>query len=217
MSKALTEQQILFNIIKKYYFVDTDQSGNDALNIQQQITHLARSKELLNLSNFITQLKTFKNIQEQQVELNNVEKVTIGEKSIAQWYEIYVQEARQYNVPKRGKSGRSKLTKLKAKGQASEDEDDQQEQVSEQENETVKIVKFTWKTKVKAYARINNIEPQEIQLRVQGYQIKPLKQFHRRYFSNQFVFPIINKSASQVLNAQKKLINQQYVTNIRGD
>ncbi|KAA6389895.1 MAG: hypothetical protein EZS28_014579 [Streblomastix strix] len=102
---------------------------------------------------------------------------------------------------------------------------------------------------MKAYAKINNVEPQEIQQRVQDYQIKPLKQFHRLYFSNQFgsweidlvyernnknrkvnylfainvntkyliVSAIINKSASQVIYALKKIINQQYVTDIRED
>ncbi|KAA6383038.1 MAG: hypothetical protein EZS28_021433, partial [Streblomastix strix] len=186
------------------------------------IEYLAQNLQPMTLPVFIRNMHITRSKDETQEFTDNVDLIRYGSKFIEQWYQIYRTETQKYNVPKR---------QLLPK---------RPQPMPKQEIQEQRIIINPYRTKSRQ-AQQNQIQDYqlkplrrlqrpyfspksgsyEIDLAFSYDTIKHREQIYlfaininTKYL---VVIPIIDKSAAQLKNALTKLINSQYVNNIRSD
>ncbi|KAA6367615.1 MAG: hypothetical protein EZS28_036858 [Streblomastix strix] len=186
------------------------------------IEYLAQNLQPITLPVFIRNMHITSSKDETQEFTDNADLIRYGSKFIDQWYQIYRTETQKYNIPKR---------QLLPK---------RPQPMPKQEIEEQLIITNPYRTKsrqasqnliqdyqLKPLKRLQRpyFRPKsgsyEIDLAFSYDTIKHREQIYlfaininTKYL---VVIPIIDKSAAQLKNALTKLINSQYVNNIRSD
>ncbi|KAA6389153.1 MAG: hypothetical protein EZS28_015318 [Streblomastix strix] len=178
---------------------------------------------------FIRNMHITRSKDETQEFIDNADLIRYGSKFIEQWYQIYRTETQKYNVPKRQLLPKRPQPipkqEIEAKGQASEEQ---------------RIITNPYRTKSRQASQ-NQIQDYQLKplKRLQRPYFSPKSGSyeidlafwhdtikHREYIylfainintKYLVVIPIIDKSTAQLKNALTKLINSQYVNNIRSD
>ncbi|KAA6375609.1 MAG: hypothetical protein EZS28_028863 [Streblomastix strix] len=186
------------------------------------VEYLAQNLQPMTLPVFIRNMHITRSKDETQEFTDNADLIRYGSKFIEQWYQIYRIETQKYNIPKR---------QLLPK---------RPQPIPKQEIEEQRILTNPYRTKsrqasqniiqdyqLKPLRRLQRpyFSPKsgsyEIDLAFSYDTIKHREQIYlfaininTKYL---VVIPIIDKSAAQLKNALTKLINSQYVNNIRSD
>ncbi|KAA6382864.1 MAG: hypothetical protein EZS28_021610 [Streblomastix strix] len=185
-------------------FAQTDeQIEYEAHNMEQQLTRLANTNNgIMKFAQFISNMRITPSKEEQAVLIAHADEIQIGGKTLLEWYERYQTEAEKYNAPlRRARSIRMKIT-----------------------YETqIKDAKVKPLSKLQRPYFSPKLGSWEIDL---VFGVNPVTRRRQHYLfainintKYLVVTPLIvdEKNATYILAALKKLINQVYVNNIRGD
>ncbi|KAA6369210.1 MAG: hypothetical protein EZS28_035263, partial [Streblomastix strix] len=235
---ALEQLHIDWKGIWKIIYEADKQINETATDMQNQLTHLANTNNgVMKFAPFVSIMKITPSRLEQDVLINRADEIQIGGKTLLEWYNIYQTEAEKYNAPlRRAKSIRSHaneqiigisqppaatllLFPFKSKVK---------------QYEKINQVKITQETQIKDIKAkpLNKLQRPYFSPKLGSWEIdlvfgvNPVTRRRKHYLfainintKYLVVIPLIldEKNATFILAALKKLINQVYVNNIRGD
>ncbi|KAA6378568.1 MAG: hypothetical protein EZS28_025904 [Streblomastix strix] len=232
--KSIWEAAIKYACESKLY----KQIDDTATDMQQQLTRLANtSNGIMKFAQFVSNMKITPSRLEQDVLINRAEEIQIGGKTLFEWYEIYQTEAEKYNAPlRRARSIRSHANEQTMKiGQPPASTLSLFPFKSKvKQYEKINKVKITQETQIKDIKAksLNKQQCPYFSPKLGSWEIdlvfgtNPLTRRRQHYLfainintKYLVVIPLIldEKNATYILAALKKLINQVYVNNIRGD
>ncbi|KAA6386197.1 MAG: hypothetical protein EZS28_018276 [Streblomastix strix] len=203
-----------------------EQIEYEAHNMEQQLTRLANtSNGVLKFVQFISNMRITPSKEEQTVLINYADEIQIRAKTLLDWFKIYQTEAEKQNAPLRQARF---IRSQDANGPHANEQIMRIDQPPALLSvpSAVSQMLFPFKSKVQQYEKINNVKITQ-QTQIKDIKMKPLNKLQRPYFSQilgswkfDLVFVVIplivgEKNATQILAALKKLINQEYVNNIR--
>ncbi|KAA6368102.1 MAG: hypothetical protein EZS28_036371 [Streblomastix strix] len=232
--KTIWEAAIKYACESKLY----KQIDETATDIQNQLTHLANTNNgIMKFAQFVSNMKITPSRLEQDVLINRAEEIQIGGKTLLEWFEIYQTEAEKYNPPlRRIRSIRSQaneqIMKISQPPAATLLLFPFKSKVKQYEK--INQIKITQETQIKDIKTkpLNKLQRPYFSPKLGSWEIdlvfgvNPVTRRRQHYLfainintKYLVVIPLIldEKNATYILAALKKLINQMYVNNIRGD
>ncbi|KAA6378566.1 MAG: hypothetical protein EZS28_025909, partial [Streblomastix strix] len=222
---------------RQYRQLHVNEQKKSAIDMEQQLTRLANTNDgIMKFAQFVSNMNITPSRVEQDVLINRADEIQIGGRTLLDWYEIYQTEAEKYNVPlRRAKSIRSHANEqINGIGQPPASLQVFPFKSKVKQYEKINKVKTTQQTqikdiKVKPLSKLqrpyfsSKLGSWEIDL---VFGVNPVTRRRQHYLfainintKYLVVIPLIldEKNATFILAALKKLINQVYVNNIRGD
>ncbi|KAA6394595.1 MAG: hypothetical protein EZS28_009878 [Streblomastix strix] len=225
-------------------FAQTDeQIEYEAHNMEQQLTRLANTNNgIMKFAQFVSNMRITPSKEEQTVLINHADEIQIGGKTLLDWFKIYQTEAQKYNAPlKRDKSIRSQDANWPHANEQIMRIDQPPALLSVfpfkskvKQYEKIIKVQITLLTQINdaKVKLLNKLQRPYFSPKLGSWEIdlvfgvNPVTRRRQHYLfainintKYLVVIPLIvdEKNATNILAALKKLINQVYVNNIRGD
>ncbi|KAA6371628.1 MAG: hypothetical protein EZS28_032845 [Streblomastix strix] len=240
--KAIWEAAIKYACETRFAQTD-EQIEYESHNMQQQLTRLANTNNgIMKFAQFISNMRITPSKEEQAVLINRADEIQIGGKTLLEWFEIYQTEAEKYNAPlRRARSIRSQDSNRSYVTEQIQRINQPQKPLSLfpfkskiKQYEKINNVKIIQQTQIKdnKVKPLNKLSRPYFSPKLGSWEIdlvfgvNPVTRRRQHYLfainintKYLVVIPLIvdEKNATFILAALKKLINQVYVNNIRGD